>query len=118
MSTERDLAVTLWRAHVRRVRVAQDVDEERTRQDAKWGVQDHPDGTGGEFYKFHSNSHRTAADSAAKAGSLTWRHVLIEEMFEAFAETDPAKLREELVQCSAVCQSWCEAIDRRGDGPR
>lgn len=56
---------------------------------------------------------REIAALAAEHGGLTWRHILAEEMFEALAESDPAKLRAELVQVAAVAVQWVEAIDRR-----
>lgn len=53
--------------------------------------------------------------SAFRVGKGTWRHILQEEVAEAFAELDPAPLREELIQVAAVAVAWIEAIDRRGD---
>lgn len=44
---------------------------------------------------------------------VTWRHIFLEEAFEALAETDPAKLREELIQALAVGVAWIEDIDSR-----
>jgi hypothetical protein len=38
--------------------------------------------------------------------------VLLEEVFEALAETDPAKARDELVQAVAVGVKMIEGIDR------
>jgi hypothetical protein len=67
------------------MRVLDEVQDERRRQDAKWGEQNHPDGT-----------------------------IALEEVFEALVETDPAKLRDELLQVAAVAVAWVEAIDRRG----
>jgi hypothetical protein len=54
-----------------------------------------------------------ACQSAADGGYLDWLHILREEVAEAFAESDPAKLRAELVQVAAVAVNWVEAIDRR-----
>lgn len=42
-----------------------------------------------------------------------WRHILDEEVAEALAETDPERLRAELVQVAAVAVQWIEALDRR-----
>jgi hypothetical protein len=39
--------------------------------------------------------------------------VLNEEVAEAFAESDPAKLRAELLQVAAVCAAWIYDIDTR-----
>ncbi|GAA4615076.1 hypothetical protein GCM10023195_66190 [Actinoallomurus liliacearum] len=93
-------------------RVLADVAAERAAQDAMWGVQDLPDGTGTE--------HAAAADAAKRdcreawAGArLTWRHILAEEFCEALAETDPRALRTELIQTAAVAVKWVQALDRR-----
>lgn len=42
--------------------------------------------------------------------------MLLEEVFEAMAESDLVKLRAELVQTSAVCVAWIEDIDSRTEG--
>ena len=88
---------------------------ERLRQHVKWGEQNHPDGTA-----TFPLAARRAADAArhecqalAERGACTWRAILAEEVAEAFAETDPAALRAELIQVAAAAVSWIEAIDRR-----
>ena len=93
-------------------RVLEQVRGERTRQHVKWGEQNHPDGTG-EQYASHASGARTECDREHRAGRGTWRHILLEEVWEAMAEADPAKLRTELVQVAAVATAWVEAIDRR-----
>lgn len=40
-------------------------------------------------------------------------HRMCDEFYEAMAERDPAKLRAELLQVSAVAAAWVESIDRR-----
>lgn len=100
--------------------VCYDLIDERVRQDEKWGEQNHPDGTGP--LKFSLNYRvlirpedrvRYQCDKKHRAGVGTWADILLEEVFEAMAEDDPAKLREELIQVAAVAVSWVEAIDRR-----
>ncbi|MFE9234792.1 hypothetical protein [Cellulosimicrobium funkei] len=107
--------------------VVDDVAAERVRQDAKWGVQNHPDGTGRAVRVLDplvdpsryteagwlATRAKASTDTAARGGSVTWRHILLEEVFEALAEDDPERLRTELVQVAAVAQQWAEAIDRR-----
>jgi hypothetical protein len=94
-----------------------DVAAERERQDAKWGQQNHPDGTG--WVSVYGGDREAAEDArnhcarAFTAGHGTWRHILEEEVREAFAETDPLLLRTELIQVAAVATAWAEAIDRR-----
>jgi hypothetical protein len=46
--------------------------------------------------------YRNITDHASDVGRLTWRHVLTEEAFEAFAEDDTAKARGELAQLAAM----------------
>lgn len=44
------------------------------------------------------------------AGAPTWVHLVREEIAEAFQETDPERLAEELVQVAALCVSWVERL--------
>lgn len=109
--------------------VLAEVAAERQRQDAKWGEQNHPDGTGVSWPEMvipafgwsstlqpaHQAAHlaRKTCQRAAKDGRCTWLAIALEEVAEAFAETDPARLRAELIQVAAVAVAWVEAIDRR-----
>lgn len=86
---------------------------ERDAQDDKFGDQsDLPDGTSVSL-RWHADSRRERCQRAAEQGNLTWRHIADEEWAEATAETDPLRLRAELVQLAAVCVAWIEAIDKR-----
>ncbi|MFI6298967.1 hypothetical protein ACIBEJ_45775 [Nonomuraea sp. NPDC050790] len=92
--------------------VLEEIAGERRAQDARWGIQDVPDGT--------SPVRAPAADEAKREtsaafddGTLTWRHILAEEVLEAFAESDTEALRTELIQVAAVAVKWVQAIDRR-----
>jgi hypothetical protein len=89
--------------------------QERHRQRSKWGLQSLPNGTGrhddwqvAEFYK-------ATTDHNMQDGTLSWRDVLTEEVFEAFAETDTEALRTELIQVIAVAAAWIGDLD--GNGP-
>jgi hypothetical protein len=93
-------------------RVERAVRDEREAQDAKWGEQNHPDGTERRRLRVAGAS-RSRCQRLAREGRVTWRHILDEEVQEALAEEDPAKLRTELIQVAAVAQAWAEAIDRR-----
>lgn len=86
---------------------------ERARQDAKWGEQNHVNGTGDGDTAATAISARLACQLAAEDGTVTWRDILREEVSEAFAETDRDTLRAELIQVAAVAVAWVEAIDRR-----
>lgn len=89
------------------------VRDERARQDAKWGEQNHPNGTGGRYWESRANAAKSRCGMNAKAGTITYLDILAEEVYEAFAESDPESLKTELVQVMAVCKQWIEAIDRR-----
>jgi hypothetical protein len=91
-----------------------EIAEERRRQHAKWGVQRHPFGTGTDPAgdREIADMARESCQRAFAEGDGTWRHILEEEVCEAFAESDPVKLRAELVQVAAVAVQMVEAIDR------
>lgn len=112
-------------------KVAREVLAERERQDTKWGQQNHPDGTGPMEYVLPdieelrvarasdlTHIFRNITDARAKMDTVTWRDILLEEVFEALAESDPTRLREELLQVSAVAQAWAEHLDRREESAR
>jgi hypothetical protein len=90
-----------------------DIVTERERQDAKWGEQNPLDGTGSGFLRLAVQPTRESCERAFGLGVGTWRHILDEELAEAFAEEDPQALRAELIQVAAVAVAWVEAIDRR-----
>ena len=48
-----------------------------------------------------------------RKGAPTWMHLVREEVAEAFQESDPARLRAELLQVAALCVSWVEKLDGR-----
>lgn len=95
-------------------RVLVEISAERTRQNVHWGEQNPPDGTGQPGDRGTADRQRERCAQAFEDGSGTWRHIIREEMAEAFAESDPARLRAELIQVAAVAVAWVEAIDRRG----
>ncbi len=89
-----------------------EVSDERERQVAKWGEQNHPDGTGRDGDAEMARLDR-AKCKANGPDEDNFRDILQEEVSEAFAETHPKALRNELVQVAAVAVQWIEAIDRR-----
>ena len=93
--------------------VLREVAAERIRQDTKWGEQNHPNGTGSAEWILQAAAAKNETDRQAKAGSITYLHILSEEVAEAFAENNPERLRAELVQVAAVSVAWIECIDRR-----
>lgn len=108
-----DVAAYMGRTLGPDARILAEVQAERERQDARWGEQNHPNGTGALSCVLERDKARQGCENAFQRGDGTWMHVLIEEVFEAFAEEDPAKLRAELVQVAAVATNWIGAIDRR-----
>lgn len=107
---------------VRRARLAGAVIRELERQDERWGEQNHPDGTGPHVlnedeaewtYLVLADEQKAWNATLVRNDKLDWRNILLEEVYEAFAESDPERLREELVQVAAVAMQWVGAIDRR-----
>ncbi len=119
--------------------VLDEIHAERCRQNEKWGEQNHPDVdprdipyvTHG-YYASRADIWRQVNEERAKPsrslGRCTghpegphthtaWDGVLLEEVYEALAEEDPARLRAELIQVAAVAVAWVEAINRRAAAP-
>lgn len=95
-----------------------DIAMERAKQDAKWGEQNHRDipRTAAGKIRESADRSRVACEKAARAGTLSWAHILDEEFCEAMAEAaegNEDKLRAELIQVAAVATAWVECIDRR-----
>lgn len=93
-------------------KIVEDIREERAAQDAKFGVQRHPNGTSPK-YKPLADSARNATRKADLDGTNTWFNIGREEFWEAMAETDPRRLREELIQLISVGVAWVECIDEQ-----
>lgn len=106
---------------------------ERTRQDERWGEQNHfgrmpanypvGDTPNAELAAFHwknTNAARVAwmnEQGFPRDRNAAWDGILLEEVYEALAEDDPRALRTELIQVAAVATAWIEAIDRRTSPP-
>jgi hypothetical protein len=96
--------------------VVSDVLSERVAQDAIFGNQDPCDGTSA-VWTTRANAARRACQQAFDAGVGTFVDIALEEVMEAFAETDPEKLYAEVIQCAAVFVKWAERIKIRGAKP-
>lgn len=87
------------------------------RQVAKWGVQQHPAGTGRAADLDNARRAKALTDRHAETGDLTWRDILLEEVYEALAEPETSEAAEalvnELVQSAAVAVSAAVDIERR-----
>lgn len=113
--------------------VLAEVSVERDKQDVKWGEQNHP--LADEYYstseiidpQIASSSMsvrysvptvteaQATCDAHAKAGTLTWFDIALEELCEAIdwaAKGDLGSAREELIQTAAVCVAAVESMDR------
>ena len=52
-------------------------------------------------------------NTEGRGGIVSWAQLIREEVAEAFAESDPQRIREELVQVAALAVSCIEKIDAR-----
>lgn len=95
--------------------VLTDVWDERVRQAIKWGQQNYLDGTARPGSVELADHYRAVCQSNTP-DTDNWQDILLEEVYEAMAESDPEKLRAELVQVAAVAVSWIESLDRRSRG--
>lgn len=113
--------------HQRTIRIMHEVADERTRQDEKWGEQNHPlvdpllvsQGRTGvrmaeEYEVPTAGRAQLLCQAAAERGEVTWMHIALEELCEFMlaAGTDPVEARAELVQLAAVAVAAIECIDR------
>lgn len=94
-------------------RILAEVLAERVRQHRLWGDQSHlPMGTS-DAYREQAEDARYYCERATDLGTLTFWHILAEEVAEVRCETDPARLRTELIQVMAVCLQMVQAIDKK-----
>ncbi len=107
-----------------------DVREERGRQDAKWGEQNHPDlcpvltnreppadaaRHAEDLEVPTANRARGMCQAAFAQGHGSYALIALEEFCEAIeaaAEGTRDELRAELIQCAAVFVAWAEKVDR------
>ena len=116
--------------YLRTMAVLQEVIRERQRQTMKYGDNsDLEDGSGPGtcwLLPFTNACASTIEDKLRAdyidyeedAGKPTWVHLIREEVAEAFQERDPKRLAAELIQVAALCVSWVEKIDARGEYKR
>lgn len=97
--------------------IAGEIAAERRRQVARWGRQDHPSvgPAGTEPFLPVVERWRAVNDARMESGAHSWDAILLEEVFEALVESDPARRRTELIQVAAVAAAEIEAIDRRAE---
>jgi hypothetical protein len=98
---------------VKRWKIFRAIHEERIRQDEKWGEQNHPMLFN---YPMEEDVRQALLDireANQETKNLSWLSIFMEEFCEAFAETEPEKQREEMVQVAAVVVQIIEYLDRR-----
>ena len=100
--------------------IIEEILEERKRQDAKWGVQNHniinyKEANHLQYYGLPSElTAKFNCENAAKEGNLTWGDIVVEELVEALNAKNYKDMREELIQCGAVILAMIESLDRNG----
>lgn len=102
----------------RTVAVLADVQAERLRQIAKWGVQHREDGTDLFTYPSIAVRSRENFQNAEARGTATWPQTLNGSFYEAISTADVAALRATLIELAAVACAWVEDIDSRTAGAR
>jgi hypothetical protein len=115
-----------WQDAKSRTGIFGEVELERMRQDAKWGVQDHKSADPAllydparmcEEYEIPGEARaKFLCQTHAKRGDISWPYIAVEELSEAvsaFTVEEDATGRGELVQLAAVIVAWIECIDRR-----
>ena len=109
-----------------RVQIFKDIGEERRRQTKQWGVQSYPSlipvmrddaiTTGvrqcASYGLPTEYAAREAYEKAVENGTVTWGHIFIEEVAEAFAATNVEDMRKELIQALASGVQWLEDLDK------
>ena len=96
--------------------VLEQVNDERTRQDMKWGPQRHPDFLPDYPLSLEMEMAIKLTNYSFQNDKGTWSHILVEEVAEAIEEAkkgDLQKLKEELIQVAAVAVAWVEDIETR-----
>ena len=91
------------------------IEEEVKRQQDLWGEQNHPDVPELNGWDWEAKAYSWKQENALRntTGKLAWDGNLLEEVYEALAESDPEKLKTELVQVAAVAVTWIKCIERR-----
>lgn len=92
--------------------------DERDQQDRKWGQQDHPYtatmvGPVARDHERHAEFWKRENDVRVREMDLAWDGILLEEVYEALAETDAEAREVELIQVAAVAVAMVEASRRK-----
>jgi len=92
--------------------IFQEIQNEREAQDAKFGIQNHcmHNFFDRNFCKMKEKFFREI--NKKEDFRFSWLTVLLEEVYEAFAETKIEKQRAEMIQVAAVAVAIIEYLDR------
>lgn len=94
----------------------EDVLAEHERARAKHGQQKYPNGTGGDAQLWVIlDQVRTLVSLRSDMRVVTWNEVLLEEYLEVANETDPVKLKAELIQVAHIALAWATKLDNPHD---
>lgn len=115
---EVDFSKEPLKSDMTRMGICNEILNERSKQDAKWGEQNHPVA---EQYPMADLETRQAKERGArrrcqdreKSKTLSWYDICQEELCEANGAEDDEHAREELLQLAACCVAAIECIDRR-----
>jgi hypothetical protein len=97
-------------------RIFAEISLERKRQNEKWGEQNHPMTINIEapgLFRILADKKKYDNQTDGSEGKAMWANILLEEVYEAFAETDLEKQRAEMIQVAAVAVQIIEYLDRR-----
>jgi hypothetical protein len=96
--------------------VLKEIMQEMERQDEKWGEQNHPMTKSEDIhaiYKTLAKEMKVKNFVANEQGNIAWHTILLEEVYEAFAETKPKKQWKEMIQVAAVAIQIAECLERK-----
>lgn len=97
--------------------IFEEIHQERLRQDAKWGEQNHPirpeDPEIIQFFHGAMIRAKESCDFHHENGTQAWFYIVREELLEVMDESTAEGQRAELVQLAAVAVSMIECIDRK-----
>lgn len=97
----------------RELGIINEVLRERRKQEAKWGVQDHPSIVFGTHYNVAREAvAKYVCGERVRQNNLAWTDIAIEELAEAIEAPGEIARRDELIQLAAVVLAWIENIDR------
>ena len=106
------MAESAWRVQTRRMGISEEILEERDRQDEMFGPQwEMP--LFAEPFMSAVYAHMAGMQKISNGDTANdYAGMLLEEVYEALAESDPQAMRAELIQVLAVAMKMVEKIDR------